>query len=157
MSSKTILHSAKYKISTQHRHINLLFDNCAQSSIITDDCAKELDLKICENPNQKLIVRTLTRNEPKPLKHADLKIHGTIFNFKVIDVNLMVECPKIELRKIWPSLEDKLQTEIESNLVSGQVDMIIGIDTLYSKAKYNSALNHPNMGLQIASTLSEIL
>ena len=82
-----------------------------------------------------------------------MEIRGTIFHLKVIDVNLMVESPKIELQKVWPSLEDKLRTEVESNLVCGTVDMIIGIDTLYSKAKYNSAFNHPELGLQMASTL----
>ena len=113
MSSKTILHYASYKISTQHRNLRILFDNCAQSSIISEDCAKELDLNISENPNQRIIVRTLTRNEPKPSKYADLKIDGIIFNFKVLDVDLHVQCPTIELQKICPSLEAKMKKEIE--------------------------------------------
>ena len=38
-------------------------------------------------------------------------------------------------------------------MVSIKVGIIIGIDHLYSKAKYKSAFNHPNLGLQIANTI----
>ena len=57
------------------------------------------------------------------------------------------------MSKAWQSFEVKLKTEIETNMVPGKIDIITGIDHLYSKAKYKSAFNHPNLGLQIANTV----
>ena len=40
---------------------------------------------------------------------------------------------KIDLLKLWPTLDDTLAKEVKENLATGGIDMIIGLDHLYGR------------------------
>ena len=59
---------------------------------------------------------------------------------------------KIDLLKLWPTLDDTLAKEVKENLATGGIDMIIGLDHLYGKISNTRHILHPEKRLALMHT-----
>ena len=50
----------------------------------------------------------------------------------VVNANLTLTKHDLNLERIWPNLDKNLKTEVKQNIIGGPIDIIIGIDLLYT-------------------------
>lgn len=60
----------------------------------------------------------------------------------VLDDDYKLEPNKINLAKSWPAINDELAKEVQLNMLSGQIDLIIGVDQLYNKISNSNIITH---------------
>ena len=70
----------------------------------------------------------------------------------VVDVELYLEKQQLNLKKVWPTLNNDLRKRVEQNMAHGSIDIIIGLDQLYTKIHNGRCLSHPTKGISLLST-----
>ena len=124
--------------------------------MISKECAKKLNLQI-EDGAAELTFKTVTGQsdhtkqttqillKPKGKQDIQLKLY-------VLDADVSTTNPIENLSDIWPNLEKGLQREVENNIVRGPIDIVIGLDILYSKFICGASIPHPSIGLCLLHT-----
>ena len=79
-------------------------------------------------------------------KNIQLDLH-------VVNANLTLSKHDLNLDRIWPNLDRNLKNEVKRNIFGGPIDIIIGIDLLYTKVLRKKSYSHVTRGLNIKDTI----
>ena len=79
-------------------------------------------------------------------KNIQLDLH-------VVNANLTLSKHDLNLDRIWPNLDRNLKNEVKRNIFGGPIDIIIGIDLLYTKVLRKKSYSHVTRGLIIKDTI----
>ena len=111
----------------------------------TEDGDTELSFKTMTGQSDHSKQKTIITLKPSGTSAINLELF-------VIDADVTVTNPVKNVRDLWPNLERDLRQEVERNLVKGHIDILIGLDFLYSFAD-GTAIPHPFKGLTLMKTL----
>ena len=120
--------------------------------MITRKHADKLSLELIESSN------TLTLNTfSGELKTTSIKttipISPTLNVIAfVVKNNITLDKVHFNFKSTWPGLETELYNEVVKNIAYGKLDVVIGIDQLYSKFSNGRTMRHPTLGLELKQT-----
>ena len=83
--------------------------------------------------------------KPSGRQEIELKLY-------ILEADVSTTNPIGDLTETWHNLEKDLQREVENNIVRGSIDIVVGLDVLYSKFICGAAIPHPSLGLSLFHT-----
>ena len=146
----TILHTA---VATVNGHkLKLLLDAGADASATLKKCYEKLGLRPKE-ANKVLTVRTMNGHKSSSSKYVEVRLSDDIkIKTFALAQDYVINQQKIDLLKLWPTLDETLAKEVKENLATGGIDMIIGLDHLYGKISNTRHILHPDKRLALMHT-----
>ena len=101
-----------------------------------------------------LNIQTLAGSTQQSSEIAQIEIAKDVkVDIFVVDTKLKLEPQDLDLKTIWPSLDTKLRKEVDDNMKSGDIDVVIGVDLLYRKISNTKTILHPTKGLVLLNTI----
>ena len=148
--SHIYMHTAVTKIDSNQ--IKIVLDNGSDATMATKSCIEKLGLSPkCDN--QTLKITTVNGQSEITSRSVNININGVNIKAFVLESNLNLEPQAIDLNVVWPSLDKELAKEIKRNLTGCQIDVIIGLDELYSKIEDSTIIQHPHRRLILMKTI----
>ena len=71
----------------------------------------------------------------------------------VVDTKIKLDTPELDIPSLWPALEPNVRKEAEHNLLSGGIDIVVGMDQSYQKVSNTTIIKHPNLSLILLNTI----
>ena len=149
-TAKILLHTASTMVGD--KELKIIIDQGSDATIITKSCVKKLGL-VPKDSTKILNIKTLTGKKQASSRSVNVKFNNTEVHAYVLDSDLTLEPRKVNLSKIWPTLDIKLAKSVRKNIVDGRIDMVIGVDQLYGKISNTKTIPHPEKGLALLSTI----
>ena len=143
---KFLLHTASTIVGD--KEVKIIIDQGSDATIITKRCVEKLGL-VPKDSTKILNIKTLTGKKQASSRSVNVKFNNTEVHAYVIDSDLTLEKRKVNLSKIWPTLETNLAKNIRKNIIDGRIDMVIGVDQIYSKISNTKTIPHPEKGLAL--------
>ena len=75
-----------------------------------------------------LRITTMTGESEITSKSVTINFKDVAIKAYVLESNLSLRPQNINIKQVWPSLDKKLANEVKRNIVSGQIDVIVGLD-----------------------------
>ena len=146
----TFLHTAITKINGTA--VKIVFDNGCDATMATQSCVRKLNL----NPifhNRSLKINTMNGESEITAKTVKINFNEHLsVNAFVLNSNISLEAPKVDLSELWPELDPKISKQVKRNLASGNVDLIVGINEIYGKFSNTRRIQHPKRKLILLHT-----
>ena len=142
----TALVSAQAPGKEEVHDVKIYFDSGSDYSVIMKNSVERIGLKT-EDGDTELSFKSMTgQSEYTKLKtKITLKPFGTSdinLELFVIDADGAVRNPIENIKRLWPNLDRELRKEVEKYIVHGYIDILIGLDLLYSFTD-GTAIPHP--------------
>lgn len=146
----TILHTLV--IQTNTGKVSALLDPGSDNSIITRKSAERLNLQI-HSSSHNFNIQTMTGKSKQQSITTTFKLTPQVeLNLFVVDTNLYLNKQQLDLKEAWPTLDNDLYRRVTEHIVEGPIDIVIGIDQLYTKVHDGKTINHPSKGLSLLNT-----
>lgn len=127
-------------------------DEGSNVTTMTETLAKRLSLPV-KDSKERLNIRTLSGKTTASIRNTTLKIGNADIDCFVVDANLILDTPSFNLKQIWPNLDNNLERDINNNIACGDIDVIVGMDQLYTKVYKHNEIKHATLGLRIVDTI----
>ena len=153
---QTLLYTLKTEINGHE--LNIMLDPGSTHTVISDNLKNNLNVDKTLNSTEVTVEtvlgsKTYTGQKVKllvPTKEKGIKI-------KFVGLTIPEGLPEIEQEKPidfknnWPNLNDEIQKEIQNNRVTGQIDILVGLDNFF-KFVLEEAVIHPSEEFGIINT-----
>ena len=147
---KTILHTCLGEV--KGKATKFLIDAGSDACLITEKHADQLELEVTESSNT-LNIQTVSGELKTTSRKTSIPISETIsMNAFVVKSNITLDKTSINIRTVWPSLENQLYKEVMKNICYGRIDVVVGIDQLYSNFSKGRTMSHPTLGIELKQT-----
>merc|ERR1712015_130781 len=108
-----------------------MFDHGSDASVTTKNCYEKLKL-VPQPTNRALNISTMTGKTSTTSQTVEIKLTKEVsIKTFALDTNIKLDKQKIDVRKLWPSLDGQLAKEVKRNITSRYIDVIVGMDQLY--------------------------
>ena len=140
---KSILHTAVTLVDG--KEVKIIIDPGSNATVVTKNCIKKLGLSP-KTSSKILNVRTLTGKTSNSSSSVEINFdndNNVGIHAYVLNSNLTLAPAKINLTKVWPTLDRKLAKAVKDNITEGKIDIVIGVDQLYGKISNTKTIPHP--------------
>ena len=150
-SSPAILHTVTTSVGD--KKLKILIDNGADATVAMKRCYEKLGL-VPKAANRTLHLTTINGHTSSTSKYVEVKFSDELkIKAFALDKNYNLDSQKVDLTKLWPTLDKNLAKEVKENICSGNLDLIIGLDALYGRVSNTNYILHQERGLALMHTV----
>ena len=149
-NSQTLLHTCVG--SVKGKDTKFLIDPGSDTTIVTEKFVNEMNLERSTS-RQIITVQTLNGKSTTTSVTASIPImSGLIMEAFIVKSLITLNETKISLKKVWPGLEKNLYIDAKKNMTHEKLDILVGMDNLYTKLSHAKIVSHPTLGLVLKNT-----
>ena len=153
---QTLLYTLKTEINGHE--LNIMLDPGSTHTVISDNVKNKLKVDKTLNPTE-ITVETVSGSKTYTGEKITLQVPTKEKGEKITFMGLTIPegLPEIEQQKPidfknnWPNLDNEIQKEIQNNRVTGQIDILVGLDNFF-RFVLEEAVIHPSEEFGIINT-----